>query len=326
MKAVSLISGGLDSTLATYLVKQQGIEVIGVNFRTPFCACPAARRGGCAGKEAQKFLKIPLKLIFIGEEMLKIVKNPRFGYGQGLNPCIDCKILMLRKAKKIMEEEGAEFVITGEVLGQRPMSQKREIMELIERESGLEGRILRPLCTRHLPPTIPEREGWVRREELLDIQGRSRKVQMMLAEKIGLKEYPSPAGGCLLTDPTFSRRMRDLMENNPEFGLREVELLKLGRHFRLSSGIKAVVGRNEEENEKIERLRVPEEVVLQVEGGKGAVVLLEARAEKGDMEEGGKLAAFYSKKREDREVKVLWNKGKERGEVVVEPEKVGRMI
>ncbi|NOZ64122.1 MAG: tRNA 4-thiouridine(8) synthase ThiI, partial [Caldiserica bacterium] len=313
-------------TLAAYLVKIQGVEVIGINFRTPFCCCEAAKRGGCAAKEAVEFLKIPLKMLPLGEEMLGIVKNPRFGYGQGLNPCIDCKIMMWEKAKRLMEKEGAKFLVSGEVVGQRPMSQRRRIIELIERESGLEGKIVRPLSAKLLPPSLPEREGWVKREDFLKIEGRSRKVQMALAQEIGLTHYPSPAGGCLLTDPGFARRMKDLIEHKADFSLKDIEILKIGRHFRLDSGIKAIVGRNEEENKKLEFLVQGKECTLQVKGGKGALVVLEGECSEKDIADGASLSAFYSAYREEEKVEVAWKNGEREGLVVVEPGKRGRLL
>ncbi|MCD6521811.1 tRNA 4-thiouridine(8) synthase ThiI [Candidatus Calescamantes bacterium] len=318
-KAVALVSGGLDSILAVYLVKLQGVEVIGVNFHTPFLTLKDMEK-------VREFLGIPFKEIFLGEEMIEVIKNPCYGYGQGMNPCIDCRILMLKKAKEIMEEVGAEFVITGEVLGQRPMSQRREVFPLMEREAGLEKRVLRPLSAKLLPPTIPEEEGWIKREELLDIQGRGRKIQLALAEKIGLTNYSSPAGGCLLTDPIFSRRLKDLMEKNPNFGLKEVELLKVGRHFRLPSGKKLIVGRNREENRKLLSLAGPEDYLLQEIEGKGAVVFLSSPVDEEELLEGGAIAAFYSKKRSWELVEVKWKRGKEEGRFWVEPERKGRMI
>ncbi len=321
MKALALISGGLDSSLAAFLVKKEGIEVEGVNFRTPFSASPSS-----TGKKACEFLNIPLQIIPLGKEMLQILKNPSFGYGQGMNPCIDCRILMLKKAKEVMREKGASFLITGEVIGQRPMSQRRDIFKIIEREAGVEGLVLRPLSAKLLPPTIPEREGWIRRENLLDLQGRSRKFQMQLAQKIRLQDYLSPAGGCLLTDPAFSRRVKDLLNHSPNFGLREVELLKVGRHFRLSPYSKAIVGRNEEENQKILKLAREKEILLQESEGKGSLVLLEEGTEE-DIRRGAELAAYYSKGRGKEKVEVvMWRRKGEKKRILVRPRRIGELI
>ncbi|MFZ5801448.1 MAG: tRNA 4-thiouridine(8) synthase ThiI [Candidatus Omnitrophota bacterium] len=253
IKALALVSGGLDSTLAAKIIMSQGIEVLTVNFLSPFCLCN--RRGGCQyeAKAVADQLGLSLKSVSVHEEFLKIVKNPKHGYGSHLNPCIDCRIMMFKKAKELMEKEGAAFVITGEVLGQRPMSQNRHSLNIIEKESGLEGLIVRPLSAQLLPETLPEKMGWLNRARLLEISGRSRKPQLALVKEFGLKDYPCSAGGCLLTDEGFSRRVRDLM-NHGEFNLKNVELLKVGRHFRLSPQAKLVVGRDEKENLRLEKL------------------------------------------------------------------------
>jgi tRNA U34 2-thiouridine synthase MnmA/TrmU len=200
---------------------------------------------------------------------------------------------MLRKAKEIMREVGASFVATGEVLGERPMSQNRSALRIVERESGLEGLLLRPLSAKLLPPTIPEKEGWVDREKLLDIRGRSRKRQVELAEKWGIKDYPSPAGGCLLTDPQFSRRLRDLMENE-ELSKENVLLLKIGRHFRLRKGVKLVVGRNKEENERLRELFREGDSLLQAYSHKGPDAILRGNASEEDIILAGRIVARYS--------------------------------
>ena len=252
MKAVTLLSGGLDSTLAAKVVMEQGIELEALNFMTLFCTCTHRGATCLASQKAVETLGIPLRVFNVSEEYLSVVKDPSHGYGKNMNPCIDCRIFMLKKAKAYMQDSGAAFIVTGEVLGQRPMSQRKDAMRLIEKEAELEGFILRPLSAHVLPMTIPEKEGWVDREKLLKFQGRSRKPQIKLAEHYGIRDYPCPAGGCLLTDPGFAKRMKDLMLHKPDFSLNDVHLLKVGRHFRLSDGVKLVVGRNEEENQKIE--------------------------------------------------------------------------
>lgn len=238
MKALALISGGLDSALAARLIQNQGVDVTGLNFVIPFCA---------AGKEALSHLGIGIKYIDIKEAFLGLLKNPRYGFGANMNPCIDCKILMLKKAKGLMQEFGAGFIITGEVLGQRPMSQHRQALEIIEKESGLAGLILRPLSAKLLPETIPAKEGWVKAEALLAFSGRTRKPQMALAKELNITEYPNPAGGCLLTDPEFTRRLKETMAHQ-ELNIDNIDLLKIGRHFRLAVHTKLVVGRDEKEN------------------------------------------------------------------------------
>lgn len=288
MKAIGLVSGGLDSSIAVALIRLQGIEVVALNFVSPFFG----RKGFL--RRAMEKLGAEFREIPVGEEYLDIVKNPRFGYGKNLNPCIDCKIFMLRKAKAIMEEEGASFVFTGEVVGQRPKSQMRDTLRLIERESGLSGFLLRPLSAKLLPPTIPEKEGWVKREELLGISGRGRKEQLELAKRFGIEEYATPAGGCLLTDPIFCERLKDLMEHGP-FTFEEVELLKLGRHFRLHEGYKLIVGRDERENKALFSLAKPGDLLFSPRGGKGPWGVGRGSARPEDVYLSAQIIAFYTK-------------------------------
>ena len=208
-KAVALFSGGLDSILAIRLMLEQGIEVHALNFLTLFCTCTSK---GCMHQatKAARQLDVPLKVMNITEEYMEVVKNPKYGRGRNMNPCLDCRIFTFRKAKDFMEEIGASFVVTGEVLGERPMSQRRNAMEVIEKESGLSGYIVRPLCAKLFEPTVPEREGIVDRNRLLDIQGRRRDRQISIAKDLGISDYPCPAGGCLLTRKEFSERGRGL--------------------------------------------------------------------------------------------------------------------
>ncbi|MGA9388765.1 MAG: hypothetical protein WBV70_08085, partial [Candidatus Bathyarchaeia archaeon] len=195
-KALALLSGGLDSTLAVKLVLNQGVDVEAINFVSPFCLCG---KGGCGAAEAARRFNIPLKTMSVGEDYLRVIRKPKFGYGKNMNPCIDCRIFMLKKAKKYAKETGAAFIFTGEVLDQRPMSQHKKTLDLIEEEAGLKGKILRPLSAKLLQETDLEKKGLVNRERLLDIEGRSRRKQIELAEKLGIRDYPCPAGGCLLT-------------------------------------------------------------------------------------------------------------------------------
>jgi tRNA U34 2-thiouridine synthase MnmA/TrmU len=248
-KALALLSGGLDSTLAVKVMLEQGIEVEALNFTSPFCTC-TGKNAGCkseAVRVAEEF-GIPIKVMNKGLEYLEVVRNPRHGYGKAINPCVDCRIFLLRKAKEYMAESGADFVITGEVLGQRPMSQRRDTLRVIERESGLEGLLLRPLSAKHFTPTIAETEGWVDRDKLLSIHGRSRKEQMELAEELDVKNYPCPAGGCMLTEVSFAPKVKDIFDHSDSLNMRDFRLLKLGRHFRLGPRTKLLVGRNEAEN------------------------------------------------------------------------------
>lgn len=272
IKAIALVSGGLDSTLAAKIIMNQGVEVLTVNFLSPFCLCN--KRGGCQyeAKAAADHLGLALKSVSVHEEFLKIVRAPKHGYGSNLNPCIDCRIMMLKKAKELMAEEGAAFVITGEVLGQRPMSQNKNSLNLIEKESGLAGLIVRPLSAQLLPQTLPEKMKWIDRARLLEISGRSRKPQIALVKEFGINDYPCPAGGCLLTDEGFSRRARDLLKHG-EFDLNNVELLKVGRHFRLSPLAKLVVGRDEKENGRLEKMAEKADMVFTGQAVNGPLAL-----------------------------------------------------
>lgn len=260
-KAVGLFSGGLDSTLAMKVILDQGIEVVALNFMSPFCRCQG---GGCSQgiKERAEKLGATFKAIYLGEEYLEVVRKPKHGYGKNLNPCIDCRILKLKKAKTFMQEIGATFIITGEVLGQRPMSQHRQALSLIEKEAGLEGLILRPLSAKLFPPTLVEEKAWVNREALLDISGRTRKPQIALAAQMGIKDYPCPAGGCLLADPGFSKRLKDLMKHD-SFTVRDIEFLKLGRYFRIKPNFSLSVGRDEGENNRLVNIRGKEDVIFE---------------------------------------------------------------
>src|SRR3989338_276173 len=276
MKAIALISGGLDSTLASRIVKDLGIELVALNTRSPFCQCNRKKADGSCSHEAGRVsqeLGIKLLAINTSSEFMEIVKKPKHGYGSNMNPCLDCRILLFKKAKEAMEKEDASFVITGEVLGQRPMSQRLEAMRLIEKESGLEELVVRPLSAKVLKPTIPEQKGWIGRDKLLSISGRGRREQFDLADELGIYGYPCPSGGCLLTDPAFSRRLKDLMRYQ-DLALKDVNLLKLGRHFRLGDNIKLVVGRNELENQRLEALKEEQDYFLYPEELAGPSALL----------------------------------------------------
>lgn len=274
MKALILLSGGLDSILAARLILDQGIDLVALNFLTVFCTCTSKNKSCLASQSAANQLNIPVKVMEVSQEYLAIVKNPKYGYGKNLNPCLDCRIFMFRKAKRYMEEVGAQFIVTGEVLGERPMSQRREAIALIEKEAGLAGLILRPLSAHFFPTTWMEKEGVVDRERLLRIRGRSRNPQIELARHLGIKDYPCPAGGCLLTDPGFSERMRDLKRFHPDFDLKDVRWLKLGRHFRLTAQAKLIIGRKEEENRRILNLKDKEDYLLEIKDVPGPLAVL----------------------------------------------------
>lgn len=274
-RAIALMSGGLDSNLAVRIVHDMGIEIIGVHFTGPFCLCNRGA-GGCIhyARKIAGELGIRFSTVGLGSEYLDLVVHPKHGRGSGMNPCLDCRILMFQRAKQMMADEGASFILTGEVLGQRPMSQLRDKLRIIEREAELDGLILRPLSARHLPQTVPEQEGWVDREVLLDLRGRGRRVQMDLAEELQIGDYPCPAGGCLLTDKHFAVRLREHIGHSDGLRMADVALLKVGRHFRLPSGAKLVVGRNQDENERIENLARDNTVLLAPDQEKGPSALL----------------------------------------------------
>jgi hypothetical protein len=274
-KALALLSGGLDSTLVVKMMLDMGIAVEALNFTSPFCTC-TGKNSGCrseAVRVAQEF-DIPIKVIHKGLDYLEIVRNPRHGYGKGVNPCVDCRIYLLSKAKEYMLESGADFIITGEVLDQRPMSQRRDTLRVIERESGLEGLLLRPLSAQHFEPTIPEKEGWVDRDRLLSIKGRSRKALFSLADELNVKNYPCPAGGCLLTELSFVPKVKDIFEHSDELNLRDFTLLKIGRHFRIGDRSKIIIGRNEADNDLLEAVRKPEEAAITWLGGNTPVGII----------------------------------------------------
>jgi len=325
-KAIALLSGGLDSTLALKIVLDLGFEVIALNMKTPFCTCDG-KSGVCnSSKFAQEF-GIKLVRIFGGEDYLKIVKNPEHGYGRNLNPCIDCRIYLFKKAKELMEKEGAVFIFTGEVLGERPMSQRLDAMKLIERESVLKGKVLRPLSAKLLEPTLPEKEGIVDRSALLNLQGRSRKRQIQLAGDYQIRDYPCPAGGCLLTEENFARRLKDSFDHN-EDALRHISLLKIGRHFRLpaqdgsnSKEVKLIVGRNQEENNLLLSLAQQEEAKFTVKEFKGALGVLLGEPLPGSINLSARISARYCKEKSLAFLKVkIWtNSEDEHQEIEVTP-------
>ncbi len=295
MKAVLLLSGGLDSTLVAEMMVKEGVELIAVNYKTPFCQCDKKGVHGCAhtALTVAGRLGITCRVINAGNDFLEVLQHPKHGYGANMNPCQDCRILFFKKAKEIMEEAGASFMITGEVLGQRPMSQQKRQMAMIEKEAGLEGLVLRPLSARLLPPSIPEEKGWVDRERMLAISGRSRRPQVALAKTLGLNDYPCAAGGCLLTDPAFARRVRDLKVHGP-FDMPNIELLKVGRHFRLSERTKLVVGRNEVENNILLRVARLGEQVFKTIDVAGPVALGRGELLAAHIEFAARAVAWYA--------------------------------
>ncbi|HET6437648.1 MAG TPA: asparagine synthase-related protein [Anaeromyxobacter sp.] len=337
VKAIGLISGGLDSTLAVALVRRQGIAVKAVNFYTGLCITETQRRKGGRpdgtipqneALRAAADLEVDVEYVDIsGREYFDMLVHPRWGYGANANPCVDCRVFMMRRAREIMEAEGADFVFTGEVLGQRPKSQRRDTLRIVERESGLSGRLLRPLSARLLEPTIPEREGLVDRAGLLDISGRSRQRQMALAAELGLSGWPQPAGGCCyLTDESFARKFFDVLDAREAAGEEraivrdDVILLSTGRHFRLSPRAKLLVSRSEVENAILEqhaagRARLEARDVL------GPVALVEGTPTWEERLVAAAIVARYGKGKDHPKVVVAWREGELEELYEVEPER-----
>ncbi len=310
-KAVALLSGGLDSTLAVLVLLRLGIDVTAITFLTHF-GCDITDNSSCSRDPmpvAREF-GFKVKLSHLADKFLDIVKNPAFGHGKNMNPCIDCRILMLKEAKVFMDLIGADFLVTGEVLGQRPMSQRRECFPLVDREAGVEGLVLRPLSAKLLPPTEPELKGLVDREALYGFRGRTRKPQMALAAEFGLTDYPSPAGGCLLTEPSYAFRLRDLLLHNPSPGVKDLHLLRIGRHFRTSPECKVIVGRNREENDRIVSLAAADDTLLKVEGVGSPVTIVTGTASGADIITAASLTARYSDAKHLPEVETtVWSIG-----------------
>ena len=287
IRALGLFSGGLDSMLAAAVLRAQGVDVTLVTFVTPFFGAERAR-------ESAAHLALPLMEVDLTEKYLPLIYDPPHGFGKGHNPCIDCHTLMLREAGALMAAGKFDFLFTGEVLGQRPMSQNRGSLNLIARESGFADLLLRPLSAKSLKTTQPEIQGWVDRERLLNLSGRGRKPQLALAQEFGITRYPAPAGGCLLTDPRYATRLKELLRHVQEATRGDLELLKYGRHFRLPGGAKAVVGRIQRENEAIETLIVSGDFLLKVEQYPGPLVLGRGVASEADLAAAAGLAAAYS--------------------------------
>jgi tRNA U34 2-thiouridine synthase MnmA/TrmU len=292
MKALSLFSGGLDSQLAVAIIKQQGVEVIGLHFTTPFFG------GSQQLDQAAQDLGISLVEIDIsGGYIPRVLLNPVYGYGKNFNPCIDCHAYMLNTAGKLLEEYNASFIITGEVVGQRPMSQNRSALNAVDKLSGYKGYVVRPLSGKLLDETIPEKEGWIDREQLLDISGRGRSRQIDLAKKYQLSDYPSPAGGCLLTESNFARRLRQMLQYISEPSARELQVLRLGRHFYLADGILLVVGRNRSENDRLVSMALASDLLLKTAERPGPLAVvrcLKNTVKRAELELAAAIVARYS--------------------------------
>jgi len=314
VKALGLLSGGLDSTLAVKLMLEQGVEVETLNFVTPFCLCGTKK---CDATSVASRFQVKLKRMFLGDEYLKMLRKPKHGYGKNVNPCIDCRILMLKKTKRYAKKIGADFIFTGEVLDERPMSQHRRALEIIEREAGLEGKILRPLSAKYLPETGAEKKGLIERERLLDIRGRSRKRQIELAKGFGLSDYPCPAGGCLLTDREFAAKVRDLFKHKRAVRLKDTSLLKVGRHFRFGSN-KIIVGRNEIENKLLLSLKAPDDYYFEVPDCGSPTTILQGRKSSEAIRIAASLTARYSDAKGEN-VQVAYGTGRSKKTLTVTP-------
>ena len=298
VRGLGLCSGGLDSILAGLVLKEQGVEVEWISFETPFFSAEKARK-------ASAMTGIPLRVENITPVYLEMLKNPQCGYGQQMNPCLDCHALMFRLAGQIMDRDGFDFLFSGEVLGQRPMSQTRPSLRYVEKNSGFDGWILRPLCAQHLPETLPEKDGRVDRDRLLDFSGRGRKRQIALAHRFGITDYPAPAGGCLLTDKGYCARLKDLFEHESDPSENELHLLRYGRHFRLNPTTRLIIGRTQQENEQIMAYCDPStDVLLKTSRFPGPTALLPKGAGKEVITLAAAVCAGYSKAPIDLPVEV----------------------
>lgn len=332
-KAIALLSGGLDSRLAVKMMLEQGIEVEAINFITVFCTCTS--KGSCKSeaKKAAEEYGIPIKTLNTTDGLIAAVKNPKHGYGRGLNPCLDCRINMFRRAGEYMKEVGADFIVTGEVLGERPMSQRPDAIRVIEEESGLKGLIVRPLSAHLFEPSIPEQQGWIDRDKLMAIRGRSRKPQMQLASELDVNDYPCPSGGCLLTDRNFSQRLKTLMQEDREGNppLADIRSLKLGRIFFSSEGKRMLIPRNEEETRHAVNLARDGDTLMETNDHKGPTTLIRGNSLKDTtLLEAAALTARYGQGRQENKVTVkYWVVGESDCPVLkyleVSPREGGRM-
>lgn len=334
VKAIGLISGGLDSLLATLILKEQKINILGVNFYTGFCIYEMRKRKGISpSSDPVKIIRdlgIEVRSVDISREFMEILIKPEHGYGKFSNPCIDCRIMMLKRAKRIMNEEGAHFIYTGEVVGERPMTQMLRQLRIIEEESSCKGILLRPLSAKILPPTEPEIRGLVDRSKLYGIKGRSRRPQIKLAEKFGLREYPQPAGGCcFLTDETFARRFFDMKKHEKNFTLNddEVSLLTTGRHFRISNRTKLIVGRNERENKFLLQFKETYPLIFSF-NGKGPVGLLKGEINEEVLKLCGGIILRYTRGAKSGKIKILFSGSHEmvRESSALPPEEVDKFF
>jgi tRNA-specific 2-thiouridylase len=293
-KVVALLSGGLDSQLAIKMMQKQGFEVSAVAIKTPFCDFDCGRGCGFEIRERADDLNVNLKTVYLGDEYIEMLKHPKHGIGAGFNPCIDCRSMMFDAAKKHMEEIGAEFIISGEVLGQRPMSQHAPALRTIEKESDLVGKIVRPLSAALLPETDPEKNGLIKRENLGMIKGRQRKIQLQMAKEYGIENPPNAGGGCLLTEPQFGVKAKDLFSHTENPTINDIDLLKIGRHFRLDEQTKFIVGRNKDENEMIKAIALPGDILLEAKDFVGPVSILRGSNAKEHLKFASSVTLRYS--------------------------------
>ena len=293
-KVVALLSGGLDSQLAVRMMQEQGFDVSAVAIKTPFCDFDCGRGCGFEIRERADDLDVNLKTVYLGDEYIEMLKHPKHGIGAGFNPCVDCRTMMFDAAKKHMEEIGAEFIISGEVLGQRPMSQHAPSLRIIEKESNLVGKIVRPLSAGLLPATDPEKDGLIKRENLGMIRGRTRRNQLQMAKEYGIENPPNAGGGCLLTEPQFGVKAKDLFEHTETPTINDIDLLKIGRHFRLDEKTKFVVGRNKDENEMIKAIALPGDILMEARDHVGPVSILRGDSAKDHVKFASSVTLRYS--------------------------------
>ncbi len=319
-KAVALYSGGLDSTLAILVMQKQGVEVTAITFMNHF-GCDISDKSSCSKDPFAASIKFgfKVKLSHLSDKFLEIVKKPKFGHGKNMNPCMDCRILMLKEAKVFMEMIQADFLITGEVVGQRPMSQRKECFPMVDKAADVKGLVVRPLCGKIMPATIAEEQGLIKRELMCDFNGRSRKPQMALAEELGLTEYPSPAGGCLLTDPNYSYKLKDLLDHNKDPEYKDINFLKVGRQFRYPDDCKIFVGRHKDENEAMKALADPDDIMMRVEGCGSPTVILLGDVTNEAIGLAASICARYSDDRKKPMVKVTVTKSDETYDLMVKP-------
>ena len=317
IRALALVSGGLDSLLAAKVIQAQGIEVEGITFQIGFTkeefGIPQREKnkkndGADERRNPQYYAdkaSIKLNIENVFEEFKSVLQHPKHGYGSNINPCIDCKAFMLRKAKEYMEKNGFDFLVTGEVIGQRPMSQRKQALPIVAKEGGVEDVVLRPLCAKLLPETLPEREGWVDREKLYDFNGRGRKSQVELAKELGIDEYPQPAGGCLLTDPGFSKRLEYLWQSKceKEYSVDEIKLLSIGRHLRFCDEFKLIISREKSETEYMQQFYRQFTMLKALDFG-GPAAIIDGETDDEGIKKSAAILARYGSGRDAPEVKV----------------------